>query len=182
MAIKKNLIEDLVIQVPSLLNNAGLNNISDLFKPEEVLSDDRSITILKSLKILGFHKRVCFVEKESQKNSIFTESFSVTVPAGTQHIQSSIEDLFFTYGELKVTLLGKSDYTFIQEKARRNELSLLGVSIVVDKIGDLQAGGGTPPQLVRKADIRVNLVVHSGKSIPSYGAACQINLLFLGEE
>ena len=182
MAIKKNLIDDLAIQVPSPLYNQALNKISDFFKPEEVLSDERSITILKPLNVLGFHKRVCFVEKESQKNSIFTETFSVTVPAGTKHIQSSIEDLFFTYGEFKVSLLGKSDYTIKQEKARRNELSLLGVSIVVDKIGDLQLGGGQPPQFVRKADIRVNLVVHSGKSLPSYGAACQINLLFLGEE
>lgn len=182
MAIKKNLIDDPNFDFSTSISSPGLGGLADLFKPQEVLSDDRSITVLKPLKILGFHRRVSFIEKGSQKNSIFTDTFSITVPVGTVHIASTVEDLLLTYGETKVILLGNSGYSFEVTKSKRDPLSFVGVTLKVDRIGDIHPGGGQPPQLVRTADITVNLIVHSGKALPSFGAATKFTLLFLGEE
>jgi hypothetical protein len=93
MAIKKNLIDDPILNISTSISSPGLGGIVELLKPEEVLSDERSITVLKPLKILGFHRHVSFIEKGSQENSVFTDEFSITVPAGTIHIVSSVEDL-----------------------------------------------------------------------------------------
>ena len=182
MAIKKNLIDDPILNISSSITSPGLGGLKDLFKPEELLSDERSITVLKPLKILGFHKRVVFVEKDSQKNSVFIENFSVTVPAGTVHIHSSIEDLHFAYGEFEFTLLGNGGYRFHLTNPRRDQFCNVSVAIKVEKIGDLHLGGGQPPILVRTADVKVILIVHSGKHLPPFGAGVALNLLFLGEE